>query len=184
MSQFSPNAAQAASQPQFVDTDFPDFTPLIKQLQDMAASLQCFCQAWAAHPNAVQAATAAADGEAAFGAAGGSASKPAATRNMPPPEVRAYHLPGFIVAEERELLALYEAGDWQELFCMAHERLYATAVLLRHFPAEEELDGVALQLIAGNLLAPLKMLSRLCSLVADFRTMAELEAEESQAMRP
>lgn len=177
MSQFFPNATPAAPQSQFVDTDFPDFTPLIKQLQEMAASLQSFCRAWAGHANAAQAVADAADGEAASGVTGECAIKPATTRSLPLPEVRAYHLPGFTVADERELLEQYEAGDWQELFCMAHERLYATAVLLRHFPAEEDLDGVTLQLIAENLLEPLKMLSRLCSLVADFRTMAELEAE-------
>ena len=83
-------------------------------------------------------------------------------------ETRCYQLPGYILDEEREMLAFYKAGSWQELFAKAYEQFYATIMLMEHVAAEDEFDGFSLSLIAGNLMSPLRMLGRLCSLVADF----------------
>ena len=57
-----------------------------------------------------------------------------------------------ILREEQELLEWYDTEDRKDLFCKAHNQLYATALLMNHFDDGKELDGFSLQLIAGNLL--------------------------------
>ena len=86
-----------------------------------------------------------------------------------PYETRCYTLPDHILDEEREMLAAHKAANWQELFDKTYDQLYATVLLMGHVSPEDKIDGFSIQLIAGNLMTSLGVLSRLCSLIADFR---------------
>ena len=77
-----------------------------------------------------------------------------------PCETSCYEPPGYILDEERKMLEFYEAETWQELLNKAYGQLYATVMFMEHLSAEEEFDGFYISLIAGNLMPPLKMLSR------------------------
>lgn len=96
-----------------------------------------------------------------------------------PRETRCYELPGNILEEEREMLEFHGAANWQELLNKAHDRIYATVLLMERVPAEEEIDGFSITLIAENLMAPLRMLGRLCSLTADFQLVSVTKAANS-----
>ena len=92
-----------------------------------------------------------------------------------PHETRCYQIPGNILDEEQEMLEFYKAEDWQELFNKAHDQIYATVLLMERIPAEEDIDGFSITLIAENLMMPLRMLSKLCSLIADFRLVSVMK---------
>ncbi|MCL1940120.1 MAG: hypothetical protein FWG04_05610 [Desulfovibrionaceae bacterium] len=94
-------------------------------------------------------------------------------------EVRHYSIPGFIVKEEKEMLELLKAEDWQDMFDKTYEQLYMMAMLMQHFEADEIIDGFSIQRLGNAFMVPLDTLRRLCSLVADFRPVSEddLEAE-------
>lgn len=84
-------------------------------------------------------------------------------------EYRTYRLPGFIVEEEQEMLRLYKANSWQEMFEQTSCKFRTLATLMQHFDTEQKIDGYLLNQIAETMLEPpLDMLDRLCSLVADF----------------
>ncbi len=109
------------------------------------------------------------------------ASLPAATKKeaeppveeKAPSEIRSFHIPGFIVDEERKLLELLNAENWQEMFHKTYEQLYTQALLMQHFEADEAINGFSIQLMGNTLMAPLDILNRLCSLIADFHPVAE-----------
>ena len=157
MSNPSPNAPHSLPQ----SPSLPDFTALAEKLQETAQALLTFCQPAASPENVVIDDT----------------NDESTSPEKPPYQIRSYQLPGFILEEERKMLKEYKADDWKELFGKAHEQLYTTAMLMQRVPAEEEIDGFSVQLIAGNLMMPLGMLSRLCSLIADFRLVHELGTE-------
>ena len=90
-------------------------------------------------------------------------------------EYRTYRVPGFIVDEEQRMLRLYNSDSWQEMLNKTYEQLYTMALLMKGFEAEEHVDGFSVQLMGNTMMAPLGMLSRLCSLVADFRLQSEDE---------
>lgn len=141
------------------DSGAPDLAALAASLQQIAHSLLALAHGGPENSAAQQ-------GKAA----------PADTAPVPP-EIRVYSLADYIVREEKALLAAYHAEDWQELFYMARNRFETIYNLMRHFHEEEVVNGFLLQQIAQNLMAqPLEMLTRLCSLVADFRAP---EAKES-----
>ena len=139
----------------------PDFIPLAEKLQEAAKALLAFAQS-AASPesNAVD-----------------DTDSESATPEEPPYQIRSYQLPGFILEEEQTMLKAYKVDDWKELFGKVYEQLYTTAMLMQLVPAEEEIDGFSVQLMAGNLMMPLDMLDKLCSLIADFRLVREMKVE-------
>lgn len=91
-------------------------------------------------------------------------------------ETRCYRIPANILDEEREMLEFYKVENWQELFNKAHDQIYATVLLMERIPAEEEIDGFSITLVAENLMMPLRMFSKLCSLIADFRLVHIMKA--------
>lgn len=136
----------------------PDFTALAETLQETAQALRRFCHTGvSANDNNV-------DEDDAV---------PTAPKT--PPEIRSYQLPGFIVDEEQQMLNLYKAESWQDMLGKVHDQLYTIAMLMRHFEADEKVDGFSIHLMGCTLMEPLTLLSRLCSLVADFRLTAEVE---------
>lgn len=94
-----------------------------------------------------------------------------------PPEIRSFRIPGFMIAKERQMLELLKSENWQHMFDKTYEQLYTMALLMQHFEADEEIDGFSIQLMGNTLMAPLDMLSRLCSLIADFRPVSEDDSE-------
>ena len=90
-----------------------------------------------------------------------------------PSEVRTYRVPGYIVEEERILLAQHQAQSWQEMFDKTCNHLHTLIFLLQHFETGASMDGYAVTLMGDTLMAPLNTLNSLCSLVADFRLQPE-----------
>ena len=132
----------------------PDFTELAEKLQSTAQALL------------------------AFGSSVGTNTKDEpSSEEKSPPEIRSFSIPGFMVAEERQMLELLKAENWQGMFDKTYEQLYTMALLMQHFEADEEIDGFSIQLMGNTLMAPLDMLSRLCSLIADFRPVSEDDSE-------
>lgn len=82
-----------------------------------------------------------------------------------------------MVDEEKEMLELLKAENWQHMFDKTYEQLYTMALLMQHFEVDEEVDGYSVQLMGNTLMVPLDMLSRLCSLIADFRPASEVDLE-------
>lgn len=142
----------------------PELTLLVAQLQEALASLCAF------HQRARRA-------ESPGAGPDGCGADTDAGREDTPHETRCYRIPRYILDEEREMLARHKAGSWQELLGKAHDRLYATILLMGRVPAEDVLDGFSINLIAENLMMPLRMLNTLCSLTADFRPVRTPDAE-------
>ena len=140
---------------------FSELLPLAEKLQETAQALLAFCQPSASLKN---------------GNASGIDDEGDDTEK-PPYQIRSYRLPGFILEEEQKMLKAYKADDWKELFSKVYEQLYTTAMLMQRVPAEEEIDGFSVQLMAGNLMMPLDMLSKLCSMLADFRLVHVVKTE-------
>ena len=90
-----------------------------------------------------------------------------------PSEVRTYRVPGYIVEEERILLAQHQVQSWQEMFDKTCNHLHTLIFLLQHFETGASMDGYAVTLLGDTLMAPLDTLNSLCSLVADFRLQPE-----------
>ena len=90
-----------------------------------------------------------------------------------PSEVRTYRVPGYIVEEERILLAQHQVQSWQEMFDKTCNHLHTLIFLLQHFETGASMDGYAVTLLGDTLVAPLDTLNSLCSLVADFRLQPE-----------
>ena len=137
----------------------PDFTELAEKLQTTAQALLAFSSPATTEPD----------------------DEPPPDKEKTPPEVRSYSIPGFMVANEKKLLELLKADNWQEMFDKTYDQLYTMALLMQHFEADEDVDGFSIQLMGNTLMAPLDMLSRLCSLVADFRPVSEDDSGDLEA---
>lgn len=134
---------------------FTDFTELAERLQNTAQALLAIGSPIATEPE----------------------DEPPPAEGKAPPEIRSFRIPGFMVAEEKEMLELLKAESWQHMFDKTYEQLYTMALLMQHFEADEEIDGFSIQLMGNTLMAPLDMLSRLCCLIADFRPVSEDDSE-------
>lgn len=133
-----------------------DLTNLADKLQETAQALMAFSQAGQSLP----------DNEGEQGGVEEPSKKPSAFRT--------YRLPWFIVDEEKEMLEVTGARDWQEMFHQTRCQLRTLATLMQHFDVSEEVDGFFLNQISETIMEPaLDMLDRLCSLVADFREQPE-----------
>ncbi len=96
-----------------------------------------------------------------------------------PSEVRTYRVPGYIVEEERILLAQHQAQSRQEMFDKTCNHLHTLIFLLQHFETGASMDGYAVTLLGDTLMAPLDTLNSLCSLVADFRLQPKRDKRAS-----
>lgn len=132
----------------------PDFAELVEKLQGTAQSLLAFGSPVVTEKE----------------------DEPSAEEKAPP-EIRSFCIPAFMVTEEKKMLELLKAENWQHMFDKTYEQLYTMALLMQHFEADEEIDGFSIQLMGNTLMAPLDMLSRLCSLIADFRPISEDDSE-------
>ena len=82
-----------------------------------------------------------------------------------------------VTEPEKEMLELLKAENWQHMFDKTYEQLYTMALLMQHCEVDEEVDGYSVQLMGNTLMVPLDLLSRLCSLIADFRPASEVDLE-------
>ncbi len=167
MSTFSQNAThlQPPSSPPIPNLpNLTELAALAEKLQEIVKDLLVFCQqSQQAESPGVEPDSEDADKNA--------------EQKKAPCETRCYQIPGNILDEERGMLEFYKAENWQELFNKAHDQIYATVLLMERIPAEEEIDGFSITLVAENLMRPLRMLSKLCSLIADFRLVHMMKAD-------
>ena len=148
--------SQSINHPSPSSLPLPDLTNLAEKLQETAQALMAFAQAGQFLP----------DNESEQGEVEEPVKKPS--------EFRTYRLPWFIVDEEKEMLEVTGARDWQEMFHQTRCQLRTLATLMQHFDESEEVDGFFLNQIAENIMEPtLDMLDKLCSLIADFREQPE-----------
>lgn len=156
MPRFFQNVMQSQSQSPHSGPNLTEVAVLAEKLQESVKSLLVFCQQSQQAENS--------NAELIDQDADEDTGPETATY-----ETRCYQLPSNILDEEQEMLEFYKAENWQELFNKAHDQIYATVLLMERIPAEEDIDGFSITLIAENLMMPLRMLSKLCSLIADFR---------------
>ena len=161
MSSSSPSARR--SRPQFAPPDAasPDFscshfTDLAEKLQQAAQALLAF--AAKEQPEPAQRDTAAAASPKAAGPAG-----------EVPHELRCYRVPSYMLKYEEEMLDAHRAKDLSGLLGKVYDNLYVTAYLMEHFGEAEDLDGFTIHLIGSSLQSSLHVLSKVCSVFADFR---------------
>lgn len=83
-------------------------------------------------------------------------------------EERCYRLPAYIVREEGELLARYRAENFADALSAIHSDLYVTAFLMQGYDGMDDVDSFHLHLIGEHLARSLDMLSKACSMFADF----------------
>lgn len=88
-----------------------------------------------------------------------------------PHEIRSYRVPSFIAQFEKEALAAHNAEDLSELFEHVYCDLYVTAYLMGHFNDAEEVGGQTIQMIGNKLHSALHVLSKGCTVLADFKPM-------------
>lgn len=88
-----------------------------------------------------------------------------------PHEIRSYRVPSFIAQFEKEALAAHNAEDLSELFEHVYCDLYVTAYLMGHFNDAEEVGGQTIQMIGNKLHSALAVLSKGCTVLADFKPM-------------
>ena len=72
-----------------------------------------------------------------------------------PSEVRTYRVPGYIVEEERILLAQHQVRSWQEMFDKTCNHLHTLIFLLQHFETGASMDGYAVTLLGDTGVAPI-----------------------------
>ena len=86
-----------------------------------------------------------------------------------PHELRCYRVPSYMLKYEEETLAAHKAEDLSGLLDKVHDDLYVTAYLMEHFNDGEDIDGFTVQLIGDRLQTSVHVLSKVCSVLADFR---------------
>ena len=129
--------------------DLPDFTELAEKLQEAAQALLALSS-----PVIME------------------SDEPPPAVEKAPPEIRSFRIPGYMLAKEKQMLEMLKAENWQEMFDKTYDQLYTLALLMQHFETDEKIDGFSVQQMGNTLMGPLDMLSRLCSLVADFKPVA------------
>ena len=170
MSSSSPSARR--SRPQFVPPDAasPDFscshfTDLAEKLQQAAQALLAF--AAKEQPEPAQRDTAA--GREDRDRLVALSPKAAGPAGEVPHELRCYRVPSYMLKYEEETLAAHKAEDLSGLLDKVHDDLYVTAYLMEHFNDGEDIDGFTVQLIGDRLQTSVHVLSKVCSVLADFR---------------
>ena len=94
---------------------------------------------------------------------------PGAPAKEVPHELRCYRVPSYMLKYEEETLAAHKAEDLSGLLDKVHDDLYVTAYLMEHFEDGEDIDGFTVQLIGDRLQTSVHVLSKVCSVLADFR---------------
>lgn len=70
---------------------------------------------------------------------------------------------------EEGVLDAHRAKDLSGLLGKVYDNLYVTAYLMEHFGEAKDLDGFTIHLIGSSLQSSLHVLSKVCSVFADFR---------------
>lgn len=141
----------APSSPQAV----PNFTELVTLLHSAAQALSTFCPPQTSTPRP---------------------EKP--VRHDAVGDIRCFEIPAFTCKDERQLLEQLQADTWQEMFYKVYAQLYTFARLLEQFGVDEQVDGVFMQHLGMTLRGPLALMSRLCSVVADFKPVPRTAAAD------
>ena len=91
-----------------------------------------------------------------------------------PHELRCYRVPSYMLKYEEDVLDAHRAKDLSGLLGKVYDDLYVTAYLMEHFGEAEDLDGFTIHLIGSSLQSSLHVLSKVCSVFADFRPVPPL----------
>ena len=86
-----------------------------------------------------------------------------------PDQIRCYRVPSYIVRDEKKAMRQYRAKDLLNLLQKAREDFHITSYLLKNFSDCESVDGYTLQQIGEHLEQPIRILTRLCSIFADYK---------------
>lgn len=86
-----------------------------------------------------------------------------------PHELRCYRVPSYMLKYEEDVLDAHRAKDLSGLLGKVYDDLYVTAYLMEHFGEAEDLDGFTIHVIGSSLQSSLHVLSKVCSVFADFR---------------
>lgn len=142
--------------PPAASPDFSHCAALAETLQQTARALLAFAAGKEPEP-----------GECAVPDA--SPVNPGAPAKEVPHELRCYRVPSYMLKYEEETLAAHKAEDLSGLLDKVHDDLYVTAYLMEHFEDGEDIDGFTVQLIGDRLQTSVHVLSKVCSVLADFR---------------
>ena len=88
-------------------------------------------------------------------------------------QIRCYRVPGFMVAQEREILSAYQAEDVVALLQKARDDFSLTTMFMRRFHDDFAVDGPTVQHIGETLARPLVMLNKACSILVDYEPRHE-----------
>ncbi|MFR8275607.1 MAG: hypothetical protein ACLU98_04440 [Desulfovibrio fairfieldensis] len=87
----------------------------------------------------------------------------------PPGSAACCLLPRTVVYAEIRRNAAAHSRGLSGLLDKVHDDLYVTAYLMEHFEDGEDIDGFTVQLIGDRLQTSVHVLSKVCSVLADFR---------------
>ena len=88
-----------------------------------------------------------------------------------PGEYCQYHLPPYALTEEGELLDRYKAENIAAALGAIYNDLFATVFLMKGYDADTRITNITLYQIGELLSRSLGMLSKTCSVLADYNLM-------------
>lgn len=124
------------------DVPINDFSALAGKLQETAEAVLAFCRS-----------------------VSGEAETP---KEKPLGEYRQYRLPAHTLREEKELLERYEAESFANALHDIHAELYTTVFLMKGYDDVDDVDSFHIHLLGEQLERSLDMLSKACSVMADY----------------
>ena len=105
-------------------------------------------------------------------------SDPEPSKETPLGEYRQYRLSAHTLREEQKLLERCEATSFTHALSHIHAELYTTAFLLKGYNEMEDLDNFPIHLIKEHLQRSLDMLSKACSVMADYHLVHVIYAPD------
>ena len=137
------------------DVPINDFSALAGKLQETAEAMLAFCRSASAEKDSSKTE----DGAEL------------AEHGCKPGEYRQYHLPPYALTEEGELLDRYKAENIAAALDAIYNDLFATAFLMEGYDADTRITNFTLYQIGELLSRSLGMLSKTCSVLADYNLM-------------
>lgn len=124
------------------DVPLDNFSALAGKLQETAEAVLAFCR------------SASGEGET--------------PKEKPLGEYRQYSLPAHTLREEQELLERYSAESFANALHDIHSELYTTVFLMKGYDDIDDEGSFRIQLLGEQLERSLDMLSKACSVMADY----------------
>ncbi len=100
-------------------------------------------------------------------------------KEKPLGEYRQYRLPAHALRDERDLLERYDAESFANALSDIHAELYTTIFLMKNYDNVDGVDGFHIHLLGAHLERSLDMLSKACSVMADYNLVHVMSAPTS-----